>query len=359
MTLSEAVAPQQSAQHVQVLHADALTALSDLPDGSVHAVVTDPPYGLTTLTTKKVQQTLAAWASGNTTHTPSGKGFMGNTWDRFVPPPALWTEALRVLKPGGFLVAFAGARTVDLMGMSLRLAGFEIRDMVAWIRADTFAKAPGILKSGHEPVVIARRPFDGTLENNMKAHGVGALNIEGSRTPYRGYADEAETKTKNAHGRFGTRHGGNAVFGEFGDDARSDYDAPGRWPTNVVLSPEVAGALDDTSGSDPVGGPSRFFPVMYAGRAPVRERPIAPDGVKHPTVKPLSVMEWLVGLVSFPGQLVLDPFGGSGTTAEACIRLGRDCVIVERERTYLPLIAQRVERAQTVLGDVGGTQEAP
>ncbi|OZB79788.1 MAG: hypothetical protein B7X32_20645 [Microbacterium sp. 13-71-7] len=332
------------------------------------------------------------WLTGERDYTPGGRGFMAQAWDRFVPPPALWDEALRVLKPGGFLVSFAGARTVDLMGLSIRLAGFEVRDILAWIRADAFAKAPGILKSGHEPIVMARKPLRGTLAANEARWGTGSLNIEGSRTPYRSAADEDETKTKNAHGQFGTRHGGNAVFGDFGDGLREDYNPPGRWPTNVLLDEAAAIMLDDASPvtrsrkssprrasapgaggfrtthtgaeHDDVGGPSRFYPVVepaglspqdlllagqagfhYAGRATAKERPVAPDGTKHSTVKPLTVMHWLVNLVSMPGQVILDPFGGSGTTAEAAIDLGREVTIIEAESEFIPLIEQRVERA--------------
>lgn len=368
-------------QQAQIIHGETLEVLRTLPDESVDAIVTDPPYGLTSLTPKKVSTALATWLGGDRSYVPTrGAGFMGNSWDRFVPPPALWDEALRVVKPGGFLACFAGARTVDLMGMSVRLAGFEMRDVLAWVRADSFPKSRHILKSGHEPILLAQKPLDGTVGENAALHGTGALNVEAVRTPFTSVADEAESKTKNAHGRFGTRHGGNEVFGDFGNEVRSDYDAPGRWPTNVLLDEAAAVQMDAANPPsrsrkgapraghpgtgwgpthtgaeyDDAGGPSRFFPKVhaeeqagfaYAGRATSKERPVAPDGTKHPTVKPLSVMSWLTTLTTPPGGTILDPFAGSGATLEAAITGGFGCIAIEREAPFISLIEQRLARA--------------
>ncbi|CPX17421.1 Modification methylase HindIII [Mycobacteroides abscessus] len=152
----------------------------------------------------------------------------------------------------------------------------------------------------------------------------------------------------------------------------------GRWPTNVVLDEHQAEALDrqtgvlhsgtmragterqpraggtiygadtrtfaaaDTYGDS--GGASRFFPVFrYEAKAPTSERPNA-DGVQHPTVKPLDLMRWLVRLVTPVGAVVLEPFAGSGTTAEACILEDRRCIAIEREAEYLPLIVSRLRK---------------
>lgn len=112
---------------------DNLGVLPTLPDASVDAIVTDPPYGLATHHPAAIARTLAEWLDGDRAYVPGGAGFMGRRWDRFVPPPAAWDECLRILKPGGHLVAFAGARTADLMALSIRLAGFEIRDSLHWI----------------------------------------------------------------------------------------------------------------------------------------------------------------------------------------------------------------------------------
>lgn len=108
-----------------------------LADASIDAVVTDPPYGLSEHSPAEVLACLSAWCRGEE-YQPTGRGFMGKSWDAWVPGPAYWREALRVLKPGGHLLAFAGSRTQDLMGMSLRLAGFEIRDCIMWVFGSGF-----------------------------------------------------------------------------------------------------------------------------------------------------------------------------------------------------------------------------
>jgi DNA modification methylase len=132
---------------VTVWHDDCLNILRTLPAASVDAVVTDPPYGLAEHRPADIAAALTAWLTGDRTHVPDGKGFMSCAWDRFVPPPAVWDECLRVVKPGGHLLAFAGARTADLMGMSIRLAGFEIRDGIDWIYASGFPKSRDVSKA--------------------------------------------------------------------------------------------------------------------------------------------------------------------------------------------------------------------
>ncbi len=167
------------------------------------------------------------------------------------------------------------------------------------------------------------------------------------------------------------------------------HDGLGRWPTNVILDESQAAELDEqsgelTSGANPTrrgsdkfrdaygdfagqeectpargadtGGASRFF---YVAKADQSER-VRVNGTAHPTVKPLALMRWLVRLVTPPGGTVLEPFAGSGTTVEACILEGFQCIAIEREADYLPLIVQRINRrrdpvaAVAALGDDGG-----
>jgi hypothetical protein len=125
---------------------DSLEVLKTLPAGSIEAVVTDPPYGLGDMSPAKVAECLSAWTRGDT-WTPTGKGFMGKAWDAWVPPPELWREVLRVLKPGGHALIFAGSRTQDLMSVSLRLAGFEVRDTLQWLYGSGFPKSLDISKA--------------------------------------------------------------------------------------------------------------------------------------------------------------------------------------------------------------------
>jgi DNA modification methylase/predicted RNA-binding Zn-ribbon protein involved in translation (DUF1610 family) len=112
---------------------------------SVDAIVTDPPYGLSK--EPDMVEVLTHWLAGDDYH-HTGAGFMGKSWDSFVPGPATWREAFRVLKPGGHLLCFAGTRTFDLMGISLRLAGFEIRDsMLYWGHGQGFPKSLDVSKA--------------------------------------------------------------------------------------------------------------------------------------------------------------------------------------------------------------------
>ncbi len=116
---------------MKLLHGNNLDLLRAMPDNSVHAIVCDPPYGL-----GKEPDALAMlrdWIETGHHDVKSKSGFMGKTWDNFVPQPVQWRECYRVLKPGGHLLSFAGTRTQDLVALGIRLAGFEIRDLVAWV----------------------------------------------------------------------------------------------------------------------------------------------------------------------------------------------------------------------------------
>ena len=131
-----------------IIHGDCLEELKKLEDNSVDAVITDPPYGLSNTKPAQVADVLAAWVTGDTEKVPAKRGgFMGKDWDSFVPPPAVWAECMRVLKPGGHMAVFAGARTQDLMGLSIRLAGFEIRDTLGWVYGSGFPKSMDISKA--------------------------------------------------------------------------------------------------------------------------------------------------------------------------------------------------------------------
>ena len=110
--------PYYQDESVTLHHGDCLDVLRALPDASVDSIVTDPPYGLANTTSAQVTETITAWIAGDREYLPGGSGFMGKAWDAFVPPVAVWDEALRVLKPGGHLLAFAGSRTFDLMALA-------------------------------------------------------------------------------------------------------------------------------------------------------------------------------------------------------------------------------------------------
>lgn len=200
------------------------------------------------------------------------------------------------------------------------------------------------LKPAFEPIVVARKPLVGTVAANVLAHRTGALNIDGTRIAHADAADLAASLAKNP-GRDDTVT--SDVYGAGRPQQKVNVD--GRWPTNVTLDPSQAAELDAQEREKP----ARFFPTFrYEAKAPTEERPVV-DGVQHPTVKPLDLMRWLVRLVTPDGDVVLEPFAGSGTTAEACVREGFDCIAIERDETYLPLIVQRLSKdhQQSLFGD--------
>lgn len=153
---------------VTLYREDSLKLLRTLPDASVDAVVCDPPYALTELPTSVVVDALTRWLAGDRAYTPPTRGgFMGASWDAFVPPPALWDQCLRVLKPGGHLLAFSAPRTYDLMAMSVRLAGFDLRDEIAtllWAFGSGWPKGQAIGKAidkaaGATREVVGQGPY--------------------------------------------------------------------------------------------------------------------------------------------------------------------------------------------------------
>ncbi|MER1077206.1 DNA methyltransferase [Pseudomonas aeruginosa] len=176
---------------------DCLLVLKTFPDNSFDSVVTDPPYGLTTNKkggTGVASVNLDSPYGRSRIGTGNGAGgFMGMKWDSDVPPVEVWTECLRVLKPGGYLLAFAGTRTQHRMALRIEDAGFEIRDMIAWVYGSGFPKSKNLdgdrqgwgtaLKPALEPITVARKPLVGTVAANVLAHGTGALNIDGCRIP--------------------------------------------------------------------------------------------------------------------------------------------------------------------------------
>jgi DNA modification methylase len=353
--------PYYQDDEVTVHHGDCLALLPRLPDESMDAVVTDPPYGL---------------------------DFMGKHWDTGAVAfdVETWRQCLRVLKPGGHLLAFGGTRTFHRLAVAVEDSGFVIRDSIAWLYGSGFPKSlnlPGglgtALKPAFEPIVVARKSIRGTVAANVAEYGTGTLNVDGCRV-----GTEGEIRRVNSNP--GIR-GGRFAAGRYESNTHeTKHTTAGRWPTNVVIDEVTADGIDAESGITrdgvavnrnrgdvrpqtvkgvprkvlPVdrgyggeGGASRFFPTFrYEAKAPTSERPTA-NGVAHPTVKPLDLMRWLVRLVTPPGGLVLDPFAGSGTTAEACIHEHMRCITIEREADYLPLIVARLSKAMAVGFDFG------
>lgn len=326
------------------------------------------------------------------------------------------TELYRVLKPGGHMIAFGGSRTWHRLASAIEDAGFEIRDSIAWLYGSGFPKSMNVgkaidkteladgadwagwgtaLKPAFEPIVVGRKPLAGTVAANVLTHGTGALNIDGCRIDTNGEANPSIARRKGSTSHLSTRPAAESeaegrLQSRQSPEAYS-ADRPGeqlgRWPANVVFDESQAAELDEqsgilTSGANPTrrgsdkfgnaygdfvgreectavrgadsGGASRFFPTFrYQAKAPGDERPSV-DGVQHPTVKPLDLMRWLVRLVTPPNGVVLEPFAGSGTTAEACVHEHMRCIAIERDAEYLPLIVARLSKPMEIGFDFGG-----
>ena len=410
-----------------IINGDSLQELKKLPDNSIDSVVTDPPYEL---------------------------GFMGKSWDNtgIANNVELWEEVLRVLKPGGHMLAFSGTRTYHRMVSAIEDAGFEIRDMINWTYGSGFPKNHDIskaiekkkgvkpigkkpaygaianrelidergwnninnalimpetqteeakqwqgfgtaLKPSHEPIVLARKPVEGTIADNVLTYGTGAINIDGSRVDTNG--EKLDVGGRGKHNR-----------GEgYGFQPMGDYEIPegqGRYPANTILAAdkEVAalfpnskagsykgegsksGGIWQESTGKPAGreygdegSAARFFqqieydPIIYQAKASKKERnkgldDFEPQAVNdgrekdidnpyqrgttprkntHPTVKPIKLMEYLVKLITPPGGVVLDPFAGSGTTLIAAKTQGFNYIGIELTPEYVEIAEARLK----------------
>ena len=325
--------------------------LKDFDPSVFTACVTDPPYGL---------------------------AFMGKAWDYDVPKQDLWDQVYRVCKPGAHLLSFFGSRTYHRGVIPIEDAGFEIRDQIMWVYGSGFPKshdiakaidkkegqwrgrATGIisvngslerpnyhrsdkgepisskaklwngygtaLKPAHEPIVLARKPIDGTVARNALEHGCGGLNIDGGRIA--GVPSYPTGERSNIGFKLSPHN--------------TSYPTPhqfGRFPANFIHD----GIDEDWA---------KFFYCAKAGKKERNEGCQAlpetkdvelPKHNNHPTVKPLALMKYPVTLVKQPEHnLILEPFGGSGTTAVACKSLGLKCVIIEMSEDYCKIIAARV-----------------
>lgn len=237
--------------NVNLFCGDSLSVLKTIADNSIDSVVCDPPYGLSK--EPNMAEVITHWIAGDD-YTHKGGGFMGKKWDSFVPGPSIWRECLRVLKPGGHLLAFFGSRTYDMGALAIRLAGFEIRDQIMWIYGSGFPKsldvhkATGLeewsgwgtaLKPAHEPICFARKPLVGTVSANVMTHGTGGLNIDGCRVT-------TDEQIKGGSGGLLSHQRDNTEY------PGSDWEPSelGRWPANLVHdgSDEVLAAFPDAKG---------------------------------------------------------------------------------------------------------------
>jgi site-specific DNA-methyltransferase (adenine-specific) len=245
-----------------VYQGNCLDELKNLADNSVDAIVTDPPYGLGDSNPDYIMSALKMWIEGDRAHIPAGKGFMGKQWDAFVPPPAVWDECFRVLKPGGYILVFAGSRTQDLMGLSVRMAGFEIRDSLSWVYAQGFPKSLDIgkalekagnaeaaeqwsgwgtaLKPAVEPIIMGRKPLsEKNVSLNVLKWGVGGINIDESRIGTQTMGGGTMPDLRDVGAKSKEAIGIDKLsFGQVSGAERIEYDnfKTGRFPANLLLN---------------------------------------------------------------------------------------------------------------------------
>jgi site-specific DNA-methyltransferase (adenine-specific) len=310
---------------------DCLEVLATLPENSVDSIVTDPPYGLS---------------------------FMGKKWDYDVPSVAIWEQCLRVLKPGGHLLAFAGTRTQHRMACRIEDAGFEIRDMIAWVYGSGFPKSHNLegdhkgwgtaLKPALEPITMARKPFSSTVAANVIQYGTGAINVDGCRVG-------TETRLNQSAGNKNLEHR-TTVTPVSSHNETDGRECVGRWPANIIHDGSNEAALSLKSGA-------RFF---YTAKAAKDDRNDGCDAFDqrpaggmqgrndgslgtitlsknhHPTVKPTMLMAYLCRLVTQSGGTILDPFMGSGSTGKAATINGFRFIGIERDPEYHKISEARI-----------------
>ncbi len=339
-------------------HGDCLEVLRSLPDCSVDSIVTDPPYGLS---------------------------FMGKRWDYDVPSVDVWAECLRVLKPGGHLLAFAGTRTQHRMAVRIEDAGFEIRDMIAWVYGSGFPKSLDVskaidkaagaerevvgqhgapaksiysqgkqelpqevnitapatpeakqwqgwgtaLKPALEPITVARKPLIGTVAENVLQHGTGAINVDGGRVGERWPANFIHDGSEEATDLLGA----SARFFYCAKASKADRDE-GCEKLQERSAGECVDRVEGSAGME--------SPRAGAGRTSGSRN-------HHPTVKPTDLMRYLCRLVTPPSGIVLDPFMGSGSTGKAAMLEGFAFVGIEREAEYIDIAKARIQSAVGLL----------
>jgi hypothetical protein len=193
---------------MKIINGDCLVEMRGIQSNSIDAIVTDPPYGLS---------------------------FMGKHWDYDVPQVPVFKEMLRVLKPGGHLLCFGGSRTFHRIAVNIEDAGFDIRDTLMWLYGSGFPKSHNLkddwkgwgtaLKPAHEPIIMARKPLEGTVAANVLEYGTGAINIDGCRV------ETSDTLS------FGSRELGDGVkYGKCKPTTEGIQNPAGRWPANVITS---------------------------------------------------------------------------------------------------------------------------
>jgi site-specific DNA-methyltransferase (adenine-specific) len=368
---------------MEIINGDSLEVLKSMESESFEALITDPPYGLSKMTTENIEECLTKWLSGDK-YEHQGGGFMNKAWDSFVPSPELWKEVYRVMKHGAHGLVFAGSRTQDLMSISLRLAGFEVRDTLMWVYGSGFPKSHNIskaldkhfgfeisddgyrpnyknkthgkgwgggrktsssksksekgkqwngwgtaLKPAYEPIILVRKPPIGSIAQNTLDYGCGGINIDASRIP-------SDDKTKN-HSRTSKASKSKGIYGDSKEQETHQTRGQeiGRFPANVMIDEHIE--QEEMK---------RYF---YCAKTSKKEREAGLSHIDskrantHPTVKPLDLMRYLVKLIVPEQGVALDPFCGSGSTLCALALEQKNGVGIELQEEYCKIARVRVK----------------
>ena len=269
-----------------------MTAMQAMADNSVDACITDPPYGM---------------------------DIVGAGWDKNVPPVETWREVYRVLKPGAFVLSFCNPEFYHRMAVNVEDAGFLPKDMIVWMVTTKMAKA-NRLKPAHEPIFVAQKPLDGSIEKNVEKWGCGKINLTITRVPWDGKPPTGWVKGGSKRRAFGSE-----VDKAAGKDIeREDANPTGRYPSNIV------GHFDEPEHQ-------KYF---YAPRATRKERGEYND---HPTPKPIALMRYLARIYAPKNGLVLDPFMGSGSTGIGALQEGCDFVGIDMTQHYVDISQRRID----------------
>jgi len=317
----------------RLLDGDALRLLPTLEDGSIASVVTDPPYGI------GIKD--LAWdgrAIHKAVHQGSERISASEAFERFT---CAWaSECLRLLPPGGYLVAFAAPRMVHRLVSGIENAGFEIRDQLLWLYGSGVPKSQRIpggrgtaLKPAYEAIILARRPLQQPLDATLATHGTGALNIEATSILDR---DDTEGTVWRWPANLVVSHHDGCTPRRCHPDcprALIDRQHDGDPPSRLFYCPKPSPA-EREAGCEQL--PAKSFQVFSSTSGGRPRRNI------HPTVKPLALMRWLTRLVTPAGGLVLDPFTGSGTTGAAALLERRHFLGIEQEASYAAIARARI-----------------
>jgi len=278
-----------------IVNGDCLEVMKAMPDNSVDACITDPPYG------------------------------MGmEEWDHSVPTKEIWKEALRILKPGGYCLSFCSPQLYHRMASAVEDAGFKVKDQIMWMITTKMPKK-NHLKQAHEPIVVAQKPFKGTIKANFEKWGTGVIDVKNTRVPWDGKPPTGWVKDGHKRRKFGKKGKTTGTQEEFG---KVDANPDGRYPSNIIgeVSPEH----------------QKYF---YAPRVTRKERGEYND---HPTPKPISLMSYLIRVYSPEGSKIIDPFCGSGSTGIAALAEGREFIGIDLSEHYCEVSERRIKEHLSV-----------